>query len=820
MQELSRVWPQMKYYLDNGINIMPVWDRDFEKNGDKIYAKSPCGKWKYLQSEFNTFDSLYKQLDFHDTTAVGIICGKISRNLEIIDVDVKNWLGIDAQLFADINSFYPDIFSRLRIHKTPSGGYHILYRISDHGPQGNRKLAYKSEAKEAAIETRGEGGYVAAPPALNYSVFKDNPIPVITWAERCAIISLCESYNEKVKVVEAVTKSKQHNDYYSVNPFEHYNNSSEGALILEANGWKRIKESTKFVWYTRPGKEQGISASFNKERNMFYIFTSSTALENGRGYTPSSVFAILNHNNDKKAAFADLRSKGFGKIKPEKEKLSAQKLARLNIAPPPNFSEDGLKLYNETLEKLKQDHPFGVFWKINDEDRYEISRDALTRVASELGYRLYKGELIQLTGQIFYNRSEREIQDSLKEYIKEEDADHYERIINAYEAFMQKNGRYTISRLPILQRESVISDSPDKCFKFFTNGVVLITADGISYGDYHELEDKFIPASKIQQREYGYKEGGLYLDFLQKATNWTEQSEHIKRCIGYLSHEYKDETTGYIIVLTEQCVDPKEGGGSGKNLFCNLLSNTTTYHSKNGSQVKFDEKFFQSWNGQRLMGISDVPDNFNFQFLKEPSTGTFILKKLFKDEVEVPVQDGPKFIVQTNFSYELTDGGLRRRIVHIEFTDFFTKSGGVDAHYKKHFTRDWTSEDWWGYDSLIIESVQSWLKSGKKLSNTELTKTGWEKQFIHSFGRVACDLVYEFINGWIEMGQVDISQINAQITTYFNENNIGMKYQPSRIKTNKAIEYWCKHNGIDCDLAKVIKDLGVPRKVAVFKVKD
>ena len=33
------------------------------------------------------------------------------------------------------------------------------------------------------------------------------------------------------------------------------------------------------------------------------------------------------------------------------------------------------------------------------------------------------------------------------------------------------------------------------------------------------------------------------------------------------------------------------------------------------------------------MGISDVPKNFDYSFLKEASTGTFILKKLFKDEV-------------------------------------------------------------------------------------------------------------------------------------------------------------------------------------------
>src|SRR5690606_23960338 len=121
-----------------------------------------------------------------------IVSGVVSGNLECIDVDTKYYPGIDATLLADINKFYPTLFPRLRIHKTPSGGFHILYRILEHAPDGNIKLAgrmktdaelekerglgKKNPAKSVNfLETRGEGGYFLCPPSLGYSVHQDNP---------------------------------------------------------------------------------------------------------------------------------------------------------------------------------------------------------------------------------------------------------------------------------------------------------------------------------------------------------------------------------------------------------------------------------------------------------------------------------------------------------------------------------------------------------------------------------------------------------------------------------------------------------------------
>jgi len=812
-------WKEIEKTHEMGLSLMAIYDTNRIVNGVEKYAKQPCQKWGLLTKTRLSKGDLYSSLEKFDTSAVGIICGEVSGNLEVIDIDVKNWVGIDAKLFTDIQTFYPKLFDKLRIHKTPSGGYHILYRISDHAPEGNRKLCFKEGQKEAALETRGEGGYIAAPPSINYSVFKDNKIPTITWAERCSLIAICEGYNEKIKVVEYKETSKIKNDYYDENPFDHFNGSDEAETILTKNGWNKLKESNQFIWFTRPDKPQGISASFNKAKRIYYIFTSSTQFEPSKGYQPATALAILQFNNDKKETFKYLVSKGYGKINNKKEIQSAISLAKKGVKTlPENFSEDAKKIHEETLLKENETYPYGIFWKYDeDEDKVTISRESLYYVADNLGFKLYRNELIQVIDYYIKFVTERDFQDALKNYIREEDADEHEKICNLYENFLQKNGKFSISRLNLLDETLILKDNSKVCYKFFENGFVKITSENIEYLYYNELENgELIFDNKIQKREYNFYEGGKYVEFLNLATDLKTKESYIKQVIGFLSHEYKDETTGYITVLTEKCPDPIDGGGSGKNVFCNLLSHTTTYHSKNGSQVSFDEKFFQSWSGQRIMAISDVSKDFDFSFLKEPSTGTFILKKLYKDEIEIPVEDGPKFIVQTNFSYDLTDGGLKRRIIPIEFTDYFTKCGGVDQHFGCHFPKGWTDEDWHGFDTFIISSVKEWLSSNRKLKAAELSESGSEKQLEFIYGTNAINFIKENIDEWILNEKVEISEFNALKDAFFKENDV--KYKISTIRLNKAIFEYCKKIGIIYENNKAMKnELNLTKKYNVFR---
>ena len=137
-------------------------------------------------------------------------------------------------------------------------------------------------------------------------------------------------------------------------------------------------------------------------------------------------------------------------------------------------------------------------------------------------------------------------------------------------------------------------------------------------------------------------------------------------------HRYKGTETPYIVLLTESVENPKDGGGAGKNIFTNLLGNFTTHKDVSGSQVKFTSEFFQSWQGERLFSISDLPRNFDFLFLKNISSDSALIKKLYRDEESVSAEKLPKLLLSTNYSIDISDGGLKRRTMIIEFTNFFT----------------------------------------------------------------------------------------------------------------------------------------------------
>lgn len=828
MQNLSTVWQQIETLLSQRISLIPVRDK---QDGTKA-AKTPYGaSWKQFQSRIIEKEELWHMMETYNTTAVAMVAGKVSGNLEIIDIDVKYNAGIDATLFADLQRFYPDLFAKLRIHRTPSGGFHLLYRVWGGDVQGNQKLAGRPATETELtvnpktktynfLETRGEGGYALLPPSMGYTVHQDKPIPVISWEERCAIISLCQSYNTITKVEKQPTAPKQASTYYSENPFDHFNNSVEAESILEANGWTFFRENSQYRYYTRPDRpESGISASFSKSHRLFYIWSTSTEFNAEKWYTPSTVLGILQFNGDSKKLFQHLVSKGYGKIREQVEKSIVKRAAIEGKQLPANLSKEALAEYQQVREQATEQYPFGTFWLESEEGGYQISRERLYRVCDGLGFRLHNLEPVRVQSNIIHTCTQRDFFDTLKQYIKEEDADTYEAIANCYESFIQKSGTFTIERLPLLDTSRILTSTKTVSYKFFANVWLRIDKNGYTQHQYAELTN-LIWHANIQQRDFIPATDPtqcLYYRFIDKAIGITE---NLYQSIGYYAHEYKDEEGGYFCVLSEQCEDPRYGGGSGKNVFSSLFKYTTTYKNIPGTQVQFNEKFLQSWSGQRVFSISDVPKRFDFVFLKELTTGSGILKKLFRDEVALESKDMPKLIISTNYSYEVTDGGLKRRIIPIEFTDFFTRQGGVNAYFNAMFPEDWTQEDWSGFDTIIINSIVAYLKANSRLSPAPLTATGWVKQYEQMYGQLTHQFISNNMDGWLLKQDVKNEDFMNQYRAFCIENNIQNKYTLSTTLMNRALEDYCEHNGIEFDKHHQLKQNNINFKCKRFTLRQ
>ena len=325
-------------YLDNGINTLCVNDQ-----------KGPYRSWKHLQSE------LQVPKDYPNAYGIGIICGKISGGLEIIDIDLK--YDITNTLYdrykKKIHDTDPNILKKLMVVRTPSKdypnkGYHWIYRCSV--SEKNLKLAQRYTTEEereehpdetikVLIETRGEGGYACTYPTPNYEIIhKDNfsQIEIITPEERDILLCCARELDEIKKIASSMTK-KDHteiNNAFNISSdnkvesvWEDYNNRTDISSILMDHGWSYVSEDPIRSFWKRPGDTTAKhSGNILLSDNLFRTFSTSTELDPDKTYSPSELYVFLVHNGDRKSAWRDLYDQKFG------ERLQKKKESPLEYA--------------------------------------------------------------------------------------------------------------------------------------------------------------------------------------------------------------------------------------------------------------------------------------------------------------------------------------------------------------------------------------------------------------------------------------------------------------------------------------------------------
>jgi hypothetical protein len=790
-------------YIDEGLSIFPC---KLDKTPYyPIHISSLPGNHtnKICQTVRMQMPDLFPYID--KGCNIGIMCGQISGNLECIDVDSKYKVGFDAIILQDLNQLFPELLKKLRIQRTPSGGLHLIYRCTQL-VAGNKKLAGRLKTEEELekspkgktvnfLETRGEGGYFLGYPSAGYTMVNDLPIPILTPEERNTLLGLCSSYCELPKDNRPKYEGQRKEEgTYQTSPFDDFNYRCDPVQTLDQFGYKFINENNRFIQFTRPDKSSGVSVSFIKEHRLYYFFTSSTDFENEKGFSPCAIINKYLHNGNWKDTYQYLIQNGYGKLKPQVEqriiKQASQGVAKL----PPNLSFESHSAYNAIKTQLDTHCKYGVFWFETQREGIQIDRERLLTVSQELGFRYYQGDVVMVNGGVIYYQTERQVYDTLKKYIYSTDADELNDIYVAYSRFMEKHAKWITSRLEFLDETKIQKDTKTKSYKHYLNGTLKIDKDGSDFKEgYTDLRFE----TQIQKRNFDtetpIENGGKYHDFLNKAIGVTP---YLMKYIGFLCHEYKDESINYLAILTETVPDPKQGGGSGKNVFCNLLKFSTTITSKPAEAVKYDASLLQTWNGQKVFVLSDAPKGFNFGFFKEYTSGEASIKKLYKDERNVAVEDMPKILVTTNFSIDISDGGLKRRVRMLEFTDFFTKAGGVDVHYNCMFPHGWSKEDWIGYDKFIALCIEQWLAANCKLEIVELSEGGWEKLFHQSYKSIA-QFIEDNFPVWCEQQWITVSEFNEQLNRYYIEANINKVYHLSSQKVNSALAEYSSRHGYD-----------------------
>ena len=306
-------------FRDAGVSVVPA-----AMDG----SKAPIGTWKKYQLAIADEEQLSAWFN-GSATGIGIVCGKVSGNLEMVELEGRAVAEgcLDEIREIAINSGLGDLWSIISngyVERTPSGGIHFLWRIADEPVPGNTKFARRPGDNNTVLvyaESRGEGGFVVTAPSSGavhpsgqpWQLLVGSPasIPMLSWEEREAIVSVFKSIDsmpEKESIVASLqTQSATSGD----KPGDDLNERGDWSEILV--GWKKVYTANRVTYWRRPGKDSGISATTGRnDADNLFVFTSSSTFEQERPYSKFAAFAHLHHNDDFSAAARDLRSKGYG----------------------------------------------------------------------------------------------------------------------------------------------------------------------------------------------------------------------------------------------------------------------------------------------------------------------------------------------------------------------------------------------------------------------------------------------------------------------------------------------------------------------------
>lgn len=301
--------------------------------------------------------------DLSNCAAVGLVCGRLSGNLEVIDIDLKYDLtgNIYESYKRLINEIDSSLLSKLVVQQTKSGGYHFLYRCSVIA--GNLKLAnrktteqerqqtfeetYKNELSKSTpddkaraialkasesdkvrvlFETRGEGGQVVCFPTNGYKLVYGDfySISDISVEQREILHGIARQFNEILEEEVVPIKKMVYDKKAGLSVFDDYNQRGDVCALLQEHGWKIVSQKGQKTIFLRPGQATSqTSGNFDHSKNWFSVFTTSTEFEPQKAYLPYAVFAVLECNKDYSVAHKRLLEKGYGD-RPEEKKQATE----------------------------------------------------------------------------------------------------------------------------------------------------------------------------------------------------------------------------------------------------------------------------------------------------------------------------------------------------------------------------------------------------------------------------------------------------------------------------------------------------------------
>jgi putative DNA primase/helicase len=322
-------------------------------------TKRPLGDWKEAQSVRATEAQLRTWFaDGHP--GIGVVMGAVSGGLEMFEFEGRAVTEGIAREFNEIveGSGLGELWNRIKCgycDRSPSGGFHVVWRVIDGLALGNKKLAARPafdheltdrQRKILAdkpgkvfpldlIETRGEGGQSVMAPSYGpvhdtgrpWELLAGGPATVadITADERDALLAIARMLDQMPEAPEPAAPAGPADTFLlgssspasadrGLKPGDDFEQRTPWVDILKPHGWQLLFTSGHTSYWRRPGKAAGVSATTGRDpqRDRLYVFTSSSEFTPEVPYTKFGAYALLEHGGDHSAAARELRRRGYG----------------------------------------------------------------------------------------------------------------------------------------------------------------------------------------------------------------------------------------------------------------------------------------------------------------------------------------------------------------------------------------------------------------------------------------------------------------------------------------------------------------------------
>ena len=334
----------------------------------------------------------------------------------------------------------------------------------------------------------------------------------------------------------------------------------------------------------------------------------------------------------------------------------------------------------------------------------------------------------------------------------------------------------------------ILLDDKETCYIPFKNGVVRVTKNSIDLLPKDALEEE----GKIW--ETSVRDHSIVLDGEDDvSTNYLKdfityamkkgvepkrkgndiskgtESEEFKRSIdafetafGYMLHSYIDPANSKVVMFIDSNASSgKAQGGNGKSLAMKAISyfkKTIEIEGKNfqnsGQAVRFN--FSKVTPDTKFVCISDAEDDFNLKKIFNLVTDKFQVEGKGTNSWDFDDDDKPKIGITTNHIVGGTDSSYRRRMVPVEFGDFWSRGVSFDITpsdiFGLTFFKDFSERDWNTFYTYGFHCIQRYLKEGLILQDS--TDLNLKLRIKDIEGKDGDGVLVKWIKDWIDTERV------------------------------------------------------------------